>query len=49
MIGVLDQSISIQYVEKAAENLSEMLTVLTVIFWSHMQVEELRRAPYDNS
>ena len=38
-----------QYVEKAAENLSKMLTVLIVIFKSHMKVEELRRAHYDNS
>ena len=41
--------ILIQYVEKAAENLSKVLTVLIVIFGSHKQVEELRRALYDNS
>ena len=35
--------ISTQYVEKAAENLSKMLTVLIAIFGSYMQVEELRR------
>ena len=40
---------SIQYVEKAAENLTKMPTVLIVTFKSHMKVEELRRALYDNS
>ena len=47
--GISIDPTSIQYVEKAAENLSKMLTVPIVTFKSHMKVKEHRRALYDNS